>query len=328
MDTVTALKYFNLDVISILLLFVYFIIWLAVRRPKPPLPPESPSQLAIREAEAIGLELFADSHGRIFVFEREQDLASLNPPGYRAINLSFSFSRLGYTGVKLCPYVAALAQTQLSEVLSDSDYTEEEISCLEKQLGAQLERGYLSCWVGYRSRQGTSPQKELIHNCARMLANKSYLVDMPYLGGLNIDSKQLWFIPRPKSIIRKILNQREIELDRLKADILQRTNDDLDKEGVALYIMTSSAYSKVGISSNPKNRLSQVQTGHPHKLSFKKVYWLKAREHAVLLEATIHQELTDRGFHTQGEWFNCDAEVAAVTAELKIKQLVKSEKIS
>lgn len=62
---------------------------------------------------------------------------------------------------------------------------------------------------------------------------------------------------------------------------------------------------KVGISKDPKRRLKNIQTGHPHKLeilSIKETAFNKTK----LLETIIHRNINK--YKTHGEWFDIELE--------------------
>lgn len=68
-----------------------------------------------------------------------------------------------------------------------------------------------------------------------------------------------------------------------------------------LYIITDIARSvcKIGISTNPKKRLKQIQTGYPYHLTLQYVKFAKNSRQA---EFRLHRALSD--FRLDGEWFD------------------------
>jgi hypothetical protein len=65
--------------------------------------------------------------------------------------------------------------------------------------------------------------------------------------------------------------------------------------------VNSDFYAKIGVSSHPKKRLVEIQTGCP--LHIQSVYTseFKSRSRAFAAEASAHSKLS--GFRTCGEWF-------------------------
>lgn len=64
---------------------------------------------------------------------------------------------------------------------------------------------------------------------------------------------------------------------------------------------------KIGISKNPKKRLRNIQTGHPHKLEILELRETDSKR-TKLLESVIHKHL-DR-YRMKGEWFDISLEEA------------------
>jgi hypothetical protein len=81
-----------------------------------------------------------------------------------------------------------------------------------------------------------------------------------------------------------------------------------DAEPGMLYVYIVSTEtpgpSKIGITVRPEERLSQLQNGNPHKLSFQYLYQLPHRV-AVRLERKLLREY--RELRLQGEWFDTSA---------------------
>lgn len=71
-------------------------------------------------------------------------------------------------------------------------------------------------------------------------------------------------------------------------------------------------FMKVGITSNPKARLAELQTGNPYPLDMMHTRRMPSRDAARTVEARVHDILSD--FHMSGEWFGChyDDAIAAV----------------
>lgn len=74
---------------------------------------------------------------------------------------------------------------------------------------------------------------------------------------------------------------------------------------------------KVGVSSKPQNRLAQLQTGNPMRLSIHAVVRFNCRAMAFLAESAMKAALAKR--KTSGEWFS----VAPVDA-VKIYESIKA----
>lgn len=65
---------------------------------------------------------------------------------------------------------------------------------------------------------------------------------------------------------------------------------------------------KIGVSSNPEQRLKSLQAANPRKLvlhAFDDDY--ETRGDAVSWERQIHEHLTERGWYLRGEWFTEEA---------------------
>lgn len=105
--------------------------------------------------------------------------------------------------------------------------------------------------------------------------------------------------------------QHEEEEARLKAaNVRTRTKEDAGPNATALYIMHSEAGTKVGFSSNLKQRLSQLKTPHPGELKLHRAWWFRNREAASRAEKSTHRLLKKEGVHMNREWFSISAEEA------------------
>lgn len=67
-----------------------------------------------------------------------------------------------------------------------------------------------------------------------------------------------------------------------------------------LYMIRCQNYIKIGVSSQPKNRMITLQIGCPFKLEM--VGYFLPRN-AWVLEQTAHKMLTENSRHVHGEWF-------------------------
>lgn len=68
---------------------------------------------------------------------------------------------------------------------------------------------------------------------------------------------------------------------------------------------------KIGVARKPWKRVSDLQTGHPEKLS---VYWMEANVWGEIIERIAHQILAPR--RMEGEWFDVPLEVAIAAVVL------------
>lgn len=75
-----------------------------------------------------------------------------------------------------------------------------------------------------------------------------------------------------------------------------------------IYIIgTETKPYKIGFSCRPKNRLKDIQTGHPKKLSIHYLEEINSDE-IENIERHIHNNI--RHLKTHGEWFNLELEEA------------------
>jgi hypothetical protein len=81
-----------------------------------------------------------------------------------------------------------------------------------------------------------------------------------------------------------------------------------------LYGITDGAYTKIGISENPKNRLASLQVGNAKdlKINFLSLFLPRDCQKA---ERVIHKKLSDK--NVRGEWFK--------TSPQEIEQILKEE---
>jgi len=68
---------------------------------------------------------------------------------------------------------------------------------------------------------------------------------------------------------------------------------------------------KIGFSSKPVYRLTELQVSSPEELRFHLVCWLQDRSAASKIEARCHAILRGDGRHIRGEWFNITPDEAA-----------------
>jgi len=73
-------------------------------------------------------------------------------------------------------------------------------------------------------------------------------------------------------------------------------------EAVYTYLIESNGLFKIGITSNLKTRLSQIQTGNPHKVSLICTKVWSTKEIALFIEQSLHYKY--RNLRLNGEWFN------------------------
>lgn len=76
---------------------------------------------------------------------------------------------------------------------------------------------------------------------------------------------------------------------------------------------------KVGWTTDPISRLSNLQTGNPDKLEIARLFAIK-NGRAVEAESHIHNQLKQIHRHIQGEWFDISANwMQIITHELKTR---------
>jgi len=89
-----------------------------------------------------------------------------------------------------------------------------------------------------------------------------------------------------------------------------------------VYLIQSQedGYYKIGVSTNPKKRLKQLQTGNSSELKFIEVYEC---DFADKVERTLHRRYTH--LRKEGEWFNLSLENEASFKEecKKIEESIK-----
>jgi hypothetical protein len=81
----------------------------------------------------------------------------------------------------------------------------------------------------------------------------------------------------------------------------QQRNYPQEQQSVYFMYSEDAHCVKIGISKNPKQRLTAVQTGFPHKLEIIKT---QETDDARKLERELHKALAD--FRLHGEWFSDD----------------------
>lgn len=70
---------------------------------------------------------------------------------------------------------------------------------------------------------------------------------------------------------------------------------------------------KIGISADPDDRVSSLQTANPHKLALFTTLEFETRMGATMIERHFHQVHSD--FRLEGEWFHLAPEAALVYFE-------------
>lgn len=71
-----------------------------------------------------------------------------------------------------------------------------------------------------------------------------------------------------------------------------------------LYIITANSKQyKIGVTTNPKNRIEALQIGHPDKLHY---ILIKKDNYAGALESSLHKYLNTLNRGASGEWFTID----------------------
>ena len=75
-----------------------------------------------------------------------------------------------------------------------------------------------------------------------------------------------------------------------------------------IYVVgTNTKPYKIGLSTRPKSRLKDIQTGHPEKLSIHYLHEIN-KDEVTLIEKMIHKNINYK--RTHGEWFNVELEEA------------------
>ena len=121
--------------------------------------------------------------------------------------------------------------------------------------------------------------------------------------------------------------ERDRILNARLVDVENRKKVDLGPNACSLYIMSSRAATKIGISNSPGDRLRQVQTGHPASLELHKIWWFQSTADAAALEKVVHGQLKVRGAHRSGEWFGVSVLEATTVISDAIKHLAASGEI-
>lgn len=80
-----------------------------------------------------------------------------------------------------------------------------------------------------------------------------------------------------------------------------------------IYVVgTNTKPFKIGLSTRPKSRLKDIQTGHPNKLKIHYLHEINKSE-VSLIEKMIHKNINHK--RTHGEWF--DIELTEAIQEIK-----------
>jgi hypothetical protein len=75
--------------------------------------------------------------------------------------------------------------------------------------------------------------------------------------------------------------------------------------GERVYVVKGAGMHKIGVSSDPRRRIKNLQTGSPVELEL--VYQSPPTDQATLVEQNVHESFDD--FHSHGEWFELPAGV-------------------
>ena len=95
-----------------------------------------------------------------------------------------------------------------------------------------------------------------------------------------------------------------------------------------LYVIESASTGsplKIGISSNPESRLSELQTGNPYHMTIKVRQEFATRRDARKAEADLHTQCNQ--YRLQGEWFQKQA-IALIRKYLLKHQTMKIPRYS
>lgn len=91
-----------------------------------------------------------------------------------------------------------------------------------------------------------------------------------------------------------------------------------------IYVIGYGNMMKVGISRNPLNRLSQLQTAVPEDLAIYFLCAMPSRKMVERVEASIHKKLAHR--HARGEWFRIDAADAVKAADATVRRYARGRR--
>lgn len=86
----------------------------------------------------------------------------------------------------------------------------------------------------------------------------------------------------------------------------------MKKDKKYLYVLQCNEYVKFGISSNPKYRVSSLQTGNPYKINLLLAIIYKD---CFEIEKNIHKYYDEK--RERGEWFFIDEEIKSFVKYLK-----------
>jgi predicted GIY-YIG superfamily endonuclease len=82
---------------------------------------------------------------------------------------------------------------------------------------------------------------------------------------------------------------------------------------------------KIGVAEDPKNRISQLQTGNPFRLKLITQIPCDSRKQAEYIERELHYQF--RKFHMHGEWFKGGGvKLSKALAKININKTPKSLK--
>lgn len=87
----------------------------------------------------------------------------------------------------------------------------------------------------------------------------------------------------------------------------------------SLYVIAPEGHwpSKIGISTNARKRVVQLQTSHWKMMVVSRCYWVEGVTAARRLEAKVHETLKGMSVYLNGEWFDRSPEQAAEIIEFE-----------
>ena len=89
-------------------------------------------------------------------------------------------------------------------------------------------------------------------------------------------------------------------------------------EGCFVYVLSGvPGYAKIGVTKDPRARMSALQTGSPHRLKFAALW--ATPDSGLDIEARSHEILSPT--NAAGEWFRCSISVAISAVERASREL-------
>ena len=95
--------------------------------------------------------------------------------------------------------------------------------------------------------------------------------------------------------------EEQIEVERLHTAVQTDEAGTVTKQSFLYAICDPSGNMKIGITTQPRGRLSEIQTGNPHRLEM--VSMAIASKRPRIFENHVHEALRLYGLGLSGEWF-------------------------